>query len=304
MEYSAGVSGGPNLYDIFRAQRQLAMQQASTTGTSGASFTTAANDGTSTSGSASSATAATTTAPSTQVGTGGMFSSSLASLLMQFQNLANPTSGSSGTLQPATAPISQSDFEKAFTAQADQAFAKLDTNGDGTISQSEAQSALQTVQQAPQGHHGHHHHHGGDGAAEGAGATSSAGPLEQLLQADASGGTATSSTDSSTSTTTGATGSTSTTGQISQSDFENATSNVLSTSQADQLFAKIDKNGNGTIDQSEAQNALKHHHHARNAQGMQSPIGTTSSGGQGSSPQSMMSGLSSLLFAQQMGQAA
>jgi len=82
--------------------------------------------------------------------------------------------------------ISKSEFETAFgqngnTTQADQIFAKLDANGDGSISQSELTNALdgQDQTQGGQGIGHHHHHHfggmGGMGEMGGAGASGGTG---------------------------------------------------------------------------------------------------------------------------------
>jgi len=323
MSYTSSVSsGGQNPYDVLQYQRMLAAQQSASSSQSSTGFSTAATGSSSSTSASSSASSSGSAAAPTDLTS--MLSSQLSSLLLQLQNQSSGPSGSaasSSTTQPATsigqllstdssngnAPITQADFEQAFaggtnTAAADQVFAKLDKNGDGTIDQSEAQTAVQ-----PAHHGGHHHHHGGGASAtqdplstdsSDPSSSQSTDPLAQLLEGDASG-TTTGSTSTSTSTTTG------TSGQVSQSDFETALSGKLSTSQADQLFAKLDKNGDGTIDQSEAQNALKHRLHAQEAQGMQSPFGTASnSGGQGGSASNRLSGSGLLLFAQQMGQAA
>jgi len=85
--------------------------------------------------------------------------------------------------------ISKSEFETAFgqngnTTQADQIFGQLDANGDGSITQSELTNALDGQGQGggQQVHHHHHHHFGMDGlgASANSGATGSG---------DASGGT-------------------------------------------------------------------------------------------------------------------
>ena len=93
-------------------------------------------------------------------------------------------------------------------------------------------------------------------------------------------------------------------GTVSKSAFEQAFANGENTAKADKIFGKIDQNSDGTIDQSEAQNALKHLQQPWNAAGMQSPSGTQT-GGQGNSSQgSWLSGSNLLLMAQQLGQAA
>src|SRR5271169_4529184 len=96
--------------------------------------------------------------------------------------------------------ISQSEFESALgaagvdTSSADALFAKLDTNGDGSISESELTSAKRG--------HGHHHHHHGGGESQGS-VSSGQNPLDALLSsADASGATTQTASNSDGSTTT------------------------------------------------------------------------------------------------------
>ncbi len=75
-----------------------------------------------------------------------------------------------------------------------QLFSKIDTNGDGSISQDEMQSAMQKAH----GGGGHHHHHAG-----GAGGSGGSDPLQSLLSgASADGTTSQSGTNSDGSTTT------------------------------------------------------------------------------------------------------
>src|SRR5215469_3086512 len=80
--------------------------------------------------------------------------------------------------------ISKSEFETAFgqngnTTQADQIFGQLDANGDGSITQSELTNALDGQDQSQGGqqvHHHHHHHFGGmGGMGETGGASASSG---------------------------------------------------------------------------------------------------------------------------------
>jgi hypothetical protein len=96
--------------------------------------------------------------------------------------------------------ISQSEFENALTgagaskADADALFAKLDANGDGSVTQSEMPGA--------KGAHGHHGH--GGGGSSGAGDSSSQNPLDALLSgagADGATSQATTNADGSTTTT-------------------------------------------------------------------------------------------------------
>ena len=88
--------------------------------------------------------------------------------------------------------ISKSEFETAFgqngnTTQADSIFAKLDANSDGSVSQSELTNALdggQDQSQGMQGMHHHHHHHGGMGMG---GASSSSGTSDSSSGTSGSG---------------------------------------------------------------------------------------------------------------------
>jgi Ca2+-binding EF-hand superfamily protein len=87
--------------------------------------------------------------------------------------------------------ISQSEFDSMFSSadqsQANSVFSALDTNGDGSISQNELASAQQNQQsQQAQGHHHHHHHMGGAGQSQGQ--DQSQDPLETLLSGTADGG--------------------------------------------------------------------------------------------------------------------
>ncbi len=97
--------------------------------------------------------------------------------------------------------ISQSEFETALTgagaskADADALFAKLDANGDGSVTQNEMPGT--------KGAHGHHHHGGGSGGVSGSGDSSSQNPLDALLSgAGADGATTQSTTNADGSTTT------------------------------------------------------------------------------------------------------
>jgi hypothetical protein len=96
--------------------------------------------------------------------------------------------------------ISESEFESALGStgadktQADGLFSKIDSNGDGSISTDEMQSAMQ---KAHGGGGGHHHHAGGAGGSGGSD------PLQSLLaSASADGTTSQSTTNSDGSTTT------------------------------------------------------------------------------------------------------
>lgn len=288
MAYTNGVSSGPSPYDIQQYQKLLAAQQAST---SASSTTASASDAASTFSTGSTVGTTTSAPPPGLTGLSGMLSGQLSSMLLQLQT-AGTTTAASGAGASASS-ISKTDFEKAFdggqnTTEADQVFGKLDKNGDGTIDQSEAQSAAQHAHG-----HGHHHHGGGSSggdplASNNDNADSSSqttDPLAQLLGTDAT------STDG--------------TGTVSKSDFEKAFAGGQDTTKADAFFSRIDKNGDGSIDQSEAQNALKHAQHARDARAQQSPFGISSnSSGQGGSSSGTLNNAAALFFAQLQGQAA
>jgi hypothetical protein len=99
--------------------------------------------------------------------------------------------------------ISQSEFDSAFSSadqsEANAVFSALDSNGDGSVSQSELASAQQGQQaQQGQGHHHHHHHMGGAGQSQGQD-SSSLDPL--TTSADGSQSQTTNNADGSSSTT-------------------------------------------------------------------------------------------------------
>ena len=294
MSYSSGISGGSNLYDMFRYRQALADKQ--TSAASAQSVWPDFSQGTATASSPASASPTSAASKSTSPASGtqsgaatagstSSLSSELANLLMEFQQVlgqmeqtANAgTSGGPGSPPPPPGSPA-ADGTSAATASA------------SATGASASASATDPSQQAAatQPHH-HHHHRPPQSAsssttdANGSGTPSSDDPLAQLLgtAAGTSGGTVTKST------------------------FEQTFANGENTAKADKIFSALDQNSDGTIDQSEAQNALKHLQQPWNAAGMQSPFGTTQTGGQGNSSQgSWLSGSNLLLAAQQMGQAA
>jgi Ca2+-binding EF-hand superfamily protein len=154
--------------------------------------------------------------------------------------------------------ISQSELEQAFTAAggtkagADALYAKLDPNGTGSVSEQQFAQGLANLSQlgptqgAPHAHH--HHHHGGGGA----GADDA---LTSLFNADG-GGAGNSPTQIAqnifSQIDTGGTGA------ITQSQLEQAvTAAGGSTSGADALFAKLDPNGTGSVSQQQFIDALQ-----------------------------------------------
>ena len=111
----------------------------------------------------------------------------------------------------------------------------LDTSKDGTIDQSEYDSAMQQLQSGGQqgqihGHHHHHHHHG---AQQAGGSDGSADPLQALFQQMDQDGD----------------------GKVSQSEFQTGLQNLTQGSGdatgLGNLFAMLDTNQDGVIDQSE-----------------------------------------------------
>ncbi len=122
-----------------------------------------------------------------------LLSNDLQSLLTSLQDVSNSgTSSSAGS--PAAqlfgsidsnsdGSISQSEWEAAApqgvtTAQADQSFKSIDKNGDGSISQSELQAALKRGG----GHHGGHHHDADAASSASASTTDLSKDLDALLQ--------------------------------------------------------------------------------------------------------------------------
>lgn len=106
------------------------------------------------------------------------FTSAMQNVLQQLQSQA--ASGSAGT--PGAGPVADADGDNDGSVAGSQAtgassgaaatssssgqgidklFAKLDSNGDGSISQDELKAGLQAMRQ--HGHHGHHHHAQGSG---------------------------------------------------------------------------------------------------------------------------------------------
>jgi EF hand len=143
-----------------------------------------------------------------------LLSNDLQSLLTSLQDVsasgASPGLGSGGTASPGGGPIAQffasadtngdgsidqSEWEAAApqgvsTAQADQSFAKIDTNGDGSISPSELKNTLGHGG----GHHGHHHAE----AASGSSTSDLSNDVNSLLQTLQQMGSTTSTSDTST----------------------------------------------------------------------------------------------------------
>jgi Ca2+-binding EF-hand superfamily protein len=114
-----------------------------------------------------------------------------------------------------------------------QAFSAIDTNGDGQISASELTNALdaQKGAQGAQGaHHGHHHHHAeGAGGAGGASSTDLANQL--ISSADTNGD-----------------------GQLSLTEVENALGSSVTSGTTDALskaFTSLDTNGDGQLSATE-----------------------------------------------------
>ena len=191
------------------------LQQLLQQGTSGASSAASATDPLSIlMQSISGASAATDQASSTNAAAGACSSavppfgtSTMAALIsLQGQSASGLTAQSPSQLfskidTDGDGKISQSEFENALTgagaskADADALFAKLDANSDGSVTQSEMPGA--------KGAHGHHHHGHGGGGSSAAGDSSSQNPLDALLSgAGADGATTQSSANADGSTTT------------------------------------------------------------------------------------------------------
>jgi Ca2+-binding EF-hand superfamily protein len=132
--------------------------------------------------------------------------------------------------------VSQSEMETylgqqgATTGQADAVYASLDQNGSGGISESQMQTALQ--QNAPVHHGGgHHHHHGVSGSSSSQGA-------DALLQAIDTDGN----------------------GSVSQDEFASfVTQNGGTTSEANQDFAALDTSGTGTLSSADFLSAIQNY---------------------------------------------
>ncbi len=162
--------------------------------------------------------------------------------------------------------ISQSELEQAITAAggtkagADALYAKLDPNGTGSVSEQQFAQGLASLSQpgaaqgAPHAHH-HHHHGGGAGAASATNDDGADDALTALFDAD-SGGAANSPTQIAQNIFSQI--DSSGTGAITQSQLEQAvTAAGGSTSGADALYAKLDPNGTGSITQQQFVDALQ-----------------------------------------------
>jgi Ca2+-binding EF-hand superfamily protein len=165
--------------------------------------------------------------------------------------------------------ISQSELEQAVTkaggtkAAADAFYAKLDPNGTGSVSEQQFAQGLASLSQssltqaAPHAHH--HHHHGGGGGGAGAASATDDGSAGDAL-------TSLFNADS------GGAGNSPTqiaqnifsqidssgTGAITQGELEQAvTAAGGSTTGADALYAKLDPNGTGSVSQQQFIDALQ-----------------------------------------------
>jgi Ca2+-binding EF-hand superfamily protein len=134
--------------------------------------------------------------------------------------------------------VSQSEMETylgqqgATTGQADAVFASLDQNGSGGISETQMGSALQQSTQVHRGGGGgHHHHHGVSGSSSSQGA-------DALLQAIDTDGN----------------------GSVSQDEFASfVTQNGGTTSEANQDFAALDTSGTGTLSSADFLSAIQNY---------------------------------------------
>ena len=296
MSYTSGISGGSGLQDFFRYQKALASHQNNATQGSASAWPDIAQGPSPPP--ASSPTASTTAGSSqTQSGTsnavsgsGASLSSELSNLLMQFQQVLSQFEQASGATDGA-----QTAGSSGSTASTGTSTDATATTTAATTATAAATDSTQAAATQPTPHHHHHHHHAesqsqsassaGQDSASTAANGSQSDPLAQLL------GTAANSSDGS--------------GAISQSAFEQDLFGGKNVARADKLFGKLDTNGDGTIDQSEAQNVLKQFSQSQNASGAQSLFGGNQTGGQGNSSQSSwLSGAGLMLMAQQMGQAA
>jgi Ca2+-binding EF-hand superfamily protein len=155
--------------------------------------------------------------------------------------------------------ISKAELEQAVTAAggtkagADALYAKLDPNNTGGVSEQQfAQSLSQT---APHGHH-HHHHGGGGDAASATDGGSATDALTSLFNAD-SGGAGNSPTQIAQNifSQIDSNGD----GTITQSELEQAVTAAGGSSKAgaDALYAKLDPNGTGSVSEQQFISALQ-----------------------------------------------
>ena len=165
--------------------------------------------------------------------------------------------------------ISQSELEQAVTtaggtkAGADALFAKLDPNGTGSVSEQQFAQGLANLSQssltqaAPHAHH-HHHHGGGGGGAGATSATDSSGADDALTSLFNADGGGAANSPTQIAQNIFSQIDTSGTGAITQSQLEQAvTAAGGSTSGADALYAKLDPNGTGSVTQQQFIDALQ-----------------------------------------------
>jgi len=132
--------------------------------------------------------------------------------------------------------VSQSEMETyleqqgATQGQADAMYASLDQSGSGGVSESQMQTALQQGGQVHHGGGGHHHHHGGVSG------SSSSDPADQLLQAIDSNDD----------------------GSVSETEFSDFfTQNGGTATQAQQDFTDLDSSGSGTLSSADFASAIQ-----------------------------------------------
>ena len=137
--------------------------------------------------------------------------------------------------------ISEDEAQATGRQNASQAFAALDTNGDGSISQDELTSAVQ--QSGP--HRGHHYHHKGASAGDAAGA------LMNALDTDGQSG-------------------------LSLNEVTAAVGGDASSNAIQSGFSALDTDGNGTLSVSELTSAINSYIQSRLADGAQQTAGSLS----------------------------
>jgi Ca2+-binding EF-hand superfamily protein len=136
--------------------------------------------------------------------------------------------------------ISQDEAQATGNQNAAQAFATLDTNGDGSISQDELTNAVQ--QSGP--HRGHHHH-------KGASAGDAASALMNALDTDGQSG-------------------------LSLNEVTAAVGGEGSSNAIQSGFSALDTDGNGTLSVSELTSAINSYMQSRLADGAQQTAGSLS----------------------------
>lgn len=295
-----------NIYPDLKALLQI-MQSSAASG-AGQNVQGANESSSSSSSTSSSSSSSTASTPTPDSGGAGQFATQTLASLLNYQQ-TSPTASFMATQMidqlGSNGEISLSQVENALGATSSsqiagltQAFNRIDTNGDGELSQSELANAIQNAQQSQSsgGASGvrHHHHHFGGGGGGGAEQLTSTQMATDIIDAlapngngslslsaldtalglpTASSSTSSSSTSASSTASTTTSSSSSTTSSTSPASSTSSSSSTGTTSLANTLaqeFAKLDTNGDGQLSISELSTAIQAFRQAQEASWSQS----------------------------------